>query len=154
MLYSHSNQLALRCREAATQLASLYGDFVLFSLIQQEATAGKWDVVVSAPWTSQSRASIQRVVDVLRQHLTAEDWLHTARVLTLEPDSPFVETMTRLFFAPNPGQNEAGSGLAFQETGTFIANDLIVERAIIIVAERAAPAVRITREPVRREVAA
>lgn len=146
--------LALRCREAAAQLATLYGDFVLFSLIQQEATAGKWDVVVSAPWTSQSRESIQRVVDVLRQHLTAEDWLHTARVLTLEPDSPFVETMTRLFFAPNPGQSEAGSGLALQETGTFIANDLTVERAIVIVAERAVPVARIARESVRREVAA
>ncbi len=146
--------LALRCQQAAAQIASLYGDFVLFSLIQQEATAGKWDVVASAPWTSQSRESIQRVVDVLRQHLTAEDWLHTARVLTLEPDSPFVETMTRLFFAPNPGQREAGSGLALQETGTFSANDLTVERAIIIVAERTAPVARIAREPARRKVAA
>lgn len=146
--------LALRCQKAAAQLASLYGDFVLFSLIQQEATAGKWDVVASAPWTSQSRESIQRVVDVLRQHLTAEDWLQTAKVLTLEPDNAFVEAMTRLFFAPNPGHSEAGSGLALQETGTFIANDLTVERAIIIVAERAAPAARIAREPARRKVAA
>lgn len=146
--------LALRCQKAAAQLATLYGDFVLFSLIQQEATAGKWDIVASAPWTSQSRESIQRVVDVLRQHLTAEDWLHTARVLTLEPDSPFVETMTRLFFAPNHGHNETGNGQAFQEIGTFVANDLTVERAIIIVAERAAPMVLTARQPARREVAA
>lgn len=130
--------LATRCRDAAEQLSQLYGDFALFSLVQQEETAGKWDIVVSAPWVSENRAGIQRIVDVLRQYLTAEDWLNIARVLPLRVDSPLVQTMTRIFFAPNLSRDEAGGGLMVQETSSFVTEAVTVERAFVIIADRAA----------------
>lgn len=130
--------LATRCRDAAEQLSLLYGDFALFSLVQQEETAGKWDIVVSAPWVSENRAGIQRIVDVLRQYLKAEDWFNIARVLPLRVDSPLVQTMTRIFFAPNLSQKESGGGLQIQETSSFVTEAITVERAFVIIADRAA----------------
>lgn len=100
--------LALRCRDAAEKLSRLYGGFTLFSLIQWERPAGKWDVVVSAPWLSLNGTGIQQIVDGLRPFLSPEDWLQTGSVILFSPKQSMVEAMTRRFFAPIAAETRSG----------------------------------------------
>jgi hypothetical protein len=116
--------LAEKCLQAEVSLAGEFGDFALFSLIQREATAGKWDVVVSAPWLNTNRAGIQQVVDELKLYLSAEDWLLLGSVVPLESNTSFVRTMTRMFHG----------GHQLQEIGTVQTDDFTLDRAIIITA--------------------
>lgn len=113
-------------RRAEEMLAREHGGFLLFGLFQTEETAGKWDVVASAPWLTTARPGIQQVVNGLGDYLSAEDWLKIASVVPLSPDTDFVRAMTRLF------QAEHG----IYETGPFVSGDISISRAFIITAAR------------------
>lgn len=113
-------------RLAEGALARENGEFALFGLFQREETAGKWDVVISAPWLTTDRAGIQRIVEGLARYLTATDWLKTASVVPLAPDTDFVQTMTRLFHAEHQ----------VLETGSFLTEGVSIDRAFIITANK------------------
>ena len=119
-------KLTENARRAEGALAQQHGDFLLFGLFQTEETAGKWDVVASAPWLMTARPGIQQIVDGLGNSLSAEDWLKIASIVPLNPDTSFVRTMTRLF------QVEHG----VQETGGFVSGDIHIHRAFIITANK------------------
>ena len=113
-------------RRAEEALARKHSGFLLFGLFQTEETAGKWDVVASAPWLTTARPGIQQIVDGLREQLNAADWLKIAGIVPLNPDTAFVRTMTRLF------QTEHG----MQEAGPFVSEDVYISRAFIITANQ------------------
>ena len=122
--------LAEKCRDAEKNLSEEYGGFTLFCLVQRESTAGKWDIVVSAPWLTTRMADTQRIVDGMLPFLTQEDWLRTAGVVPVEPNSDFVQTLTSLFHAEHE----------IQQTGPIYTDDVLVDRAVIITANQAAGA--------------
>jgi len=111
---------------AEAALAREQGSFLLFGLFQRETTAGKWDVVVSAPWLTTDRAGAQLIVDKLTECLTKADWLKTASVVPLPPDAAFVQSLTRRFQAEHE----------LLETGNFFTDDVSVDRAFIITANK------------------
>ena len=125
------NELTENTRRAEGMLAHEYGEFVLFGLFQREETAGKWDVLVSAPWLTNDRAGIQQIVDGLRSYLTAENWMKIGGIAPLPPDSDFVRTVARIF------------GVEHQvwESGSFEAEGIRIDRAFLITAGK-------NREPV------
>lgn len=120
--------LAEKCLDAEKKLSAEHGSFTLFGLVQTESTAGKWDVVASAPWLTTNRAGIQLIVDGLLPFLNQEDWLRTARVVPVEPNSDFVQTLTSMFHAEHE----------IQQTGPIYTDDVIVDRAVIITANQSA----------------
>jgi len=111
-------------RRAEEMLAREHGGFVLFGLFQTEETAGKWDVVASAPWLTTARPGIQQIVNGLGKYLSAEDWLKIASIVPLDPDTSYVRTITRIF------QGEHG----MQEAGAFVSEDIYINRAFVITA--------------------
>lgn len=119
-------KLTENVRRAEEMLAREHGGFLLFGLFQTEETAGKWDVVASAPWLTTARPGIQQIVNSLRDYLSAEDWLKIASIVPLSPDTGFVRTVTRLF------QAEHG----VQETSAFVSEDIYISRAFIITAAK------------------
>lgn len=116
-------------RGAEGTMAREYGEFALFGLFQTEETAGKWDVVVSAPWLTTNRAGIQRVVDGLSAFLAPGDWSKIGGVVPLPPDSEFVRTTARVI---------GGWEHKITETGSFNAGDVQVIRAVVITAGKEA----------------
>lgn len=113
-------------RRAEGALAREHGGFFLFGLFQTEETAGKWDVVASAPWLTTARPGIQQIVSGLGDYLTAEDWLKIASIVPVSPDTNFIRTMTRLFRAEHE----------VQEAGAFVSEDIYINRAFIITATK------------------
>lgn len=119
-------KLTENVRRAEEMLAREHGGFFLFGLFQTEETAGKWDVVASAPWLTTARPGIQQIVNGLEKSLSAEDWLKIAGIVPLSPDTGFVWAVTRIF------QAEHG----VQETGAFVSEDTYINRAFIITATK------------------
>lgn len=117
-------------RRAEGALVREYGGFSLFGLFQTEETAGKWDVVASAPWLTTGRPGIEPgielVVNGLRECLGAEDWLKIASIVPLSPDTAFVRTMTRLYQAEHE----------MEAAGPFVSEDPHILRAFIITASK------------------
>ena len=123
---SDTLKLSEKCRAAEKKLSEDHGGFALFSMIQREATAGKWDVVASAPWLATDRAGIQLLIDGLRPFMSPPDWLRLASTLPVAPDTEFVQSMTRRFDVEHE----------LLETGLIYTDDVTVDRAIIITANR------------------
>ncbi len=121
---SSEERLTENVRRAEGALVREYGGFLLFGLFQTEETAGKWDVVASAPWLTTGRPGIELVVNGLRECLSAEDWLKIASIVPLSPDTAFVRTMTRLFQAEHE----------MEEAGPFVTEVLHILRVFIITA--------------------
>ena len=128
--------LAEKCREAAGNLSQLYGEFSLFSLVQWERSAGKWDVVVSAPWLYLNREGIHRIAGGLEQSLSSEEWLEVASIVPFRPEASFVQTMLRIFGSRYMEQVHGFPENMIQESGAFTTHDFQVDRAFVIVANR------------------
>ena len=116
--------LAEKCRDAEVKISAEHGGFTLFALIQRESSAGKWDIVASAPWLTRRTADIQIVVDGLIPFLSQEDWLRTGGVVPIDLNTDFVQTLVELYHI------EHGTQL----TGQIFTDDVIVDRAVIITA--------------------
>ena len=128
--------LAQKCSKAAGNLSHLYGEFSLFSLVQWERSAGKWDVVVSAPWLYPNREGIQWIASVLEQSLSSEDWLEVGSIVPFRPKAPFVQAMLRIFGSRYMEQAYGFPEDIIQEAGAFTTEDFQVDRAFVIVANK------------------
>jgi len=126
MSFIGTSALAERCRDAEKKLSEEHGGFALFCMVQRESTAGKWDVVASAPWLMTDRAGIRLLGEGLLLFLSPQEWLQLASPFPVAPDTEFVQSMTRRFDVEHD----------ILETGTIYTDDVTVDRAIIITANR------------------
>lgn len=118
--------IAEKCLAAEKKLSEEHGGFALFCLVQRESTAGKWDVVASAPWLTTGMAGIRLLGEGLLAFLSPQEWLQLASPFPVAPDTEFVQSMTRRFDVEHD----------LLETGTIYTDDVTVDRAIIITANR------------------
>lgn len=116
--------LAEKCRNAEVEISEKHGGFTLFALVQRESTAGKWDIVVSAPWLTRRMADMKIILDGLMPFLSQEDWLRTAGIVPVDLNTDFVQTLVELYHV------EHGTQLA----GQIFTDEIIVDRAVIITA--------------------
>ena len=65
------------CRRVEREMSQAWGGFALFGLFERDETAGKWDILVSAPWLTTDLAGIRRVVDALVPHVSKAEWLES-----------------------------------------------------------------------------
>ena len=126
MSFIGTSAIADKCLAAEKKLSEEHGGFALFCMIQRESTAGKWDVVASAPWLTTDRAGIRLLGEGLLLFLSPQEWLQVASPFPVAPDTEFVQSMTRRFDVEHD----------LVETGTIYTDDVMVDRAIIITANR------------------
>jgi len=126
MSFVGTSAIAEKCLAAEKKLSEEHGGFALFCMVQRESTAGKWDVVASAPWLTTNMAGIRLLGEGLLLFLTRQEWLQLASPFPVAPDTEFVQSMTRRFDVEHD----------LLETGTIYTDDVTVERAIIITANR------------------
>jgi hypothetical protein len=125
-----------KIRDVERTLAKEKGGFALFVLLMPEDAGGKWDVVVSAPWTEENPRALQEVVNGVNAKLTADEVRERiARVITLKLNHPLVTTLNERVRC---------------ETGTMNAGDLVIGghnfgRACLLVSKAPEPRSRARR---------
>src|SRR5262245_32197271 len=78
-------------------LSRTHGDFELFGVVLRESLLDLWDLVVSALWLSPDKIESYRLVtDALKAALTRDEFLQFSRVVILEKDNPFLESVLGL----------------------------------------------------------
>ena len=89
--------LVKRLQAAEKAIMSAHGHFVLFVLAEREATPGKWDLLVSAPWLETNRKGVQQMVDALKIYLKPTDWVQLASITPLPPSMDYVQWIARKY---------------------------------------------------------
>lgn len=113
-----------KSRRVEREIARNWGGFSLFGLFEREQTAGKWDVLVSAPWLRTDRTGIQLIVSGFISELSQEDWLMIAGVVPLSSSSPYVQWIAQRFNV------EHGR----EEVSNTVFDGVYINRAVIITA--------------------
>jgi hypothetical protein len=82
--------------EIEKQLSKELGEFILFALVQREEAAGKWDVLISAPWVSQKgkRNVLDEIVRRFQTEGSGVDLAGISRIAVLDPTDPIVLGIT------------------------------------------------------------
>ncbi len=94
------SDLVEKLRPVERDLARDFGDFVLFALFAPEENSyERWDLVLAAPRLRHTyeRAQLQRIIDVMRQHLTLKDYIRVCRFILLPMTSPELMEITRRY---------------------------------------------------------
>ncbi len=115
-----------KCRRVEREMSQTWGGFALFGLFERDETAGKWDILVSAPWLTTDRAGIQRVVEALVPVVSKAEWLRIAGVVPLEPSSGYVQGIVRRFDVEH----------ALQEVVNTIFDGVFINHAYILTANK------------------
>ncbi len=106
-------QLLDKLTRLEQEFASNYGAFSLFALMLREEANDRWDLVVSATWLEQINTNpvttiFSKSLGIYRpnhdsfffrlgQVLTSDELIMLSRVVTLAPDTSFVQTMNKLY---------------------------------------------------------
>ena len=78
-------------------IADEKGGIVLFSLFVREESIGKWDVVISAPWTRENWPEpLDYVIGVTHSRLTPAEIISLSAFFLLEPSEPFVREVNQM----------------------------------------------------------
>lgn len=77
------SNLAENIAEVARDLASANGSLNLFAVLEREDLVGRWDIVVSAPWAKEDKATLQTIAAAIRRHVPAQDIINLARIVIL-----------------------------------------------------------------------
>ena len=111
--------IARKFQAAEKKVAEERGEFVLFGIFEQEEMPGRWNLIASAAWLTNSLVGINELIDLLRKNMDTGDWKVISRIVPLDPSSEFVEWVTshytlnhQLEEVYSPGVAETGAGHA------------------------------------------
>ena len=111
--------IARKLRHAEEKVAEECGGFFLFGLFERQEMPGRWDLVASASWLTTDRNGIGELIALLRKNMDTGDWKVVSKVLTLDPDTEFVQWVTTHYIfhhqveeVYNPGLSDAAVGHA------------------------------------------
>ena len=115
-----------KLRQIEIEISTEKGHFSLFALIEREDSFGKWDVVVSANWSSDSeKAVINNIASKIHNVLTKEEQLMLSRIVVLPPSDPLVQNLNLI------GVEHGSVKLS---NNTF--NGIVVKEAFLITSKR------------------
>lgn len=84
--------LVPKMQQVLAEIEAERGGVALFALFERADSAGKWDVVVAAPWVRPSEKDAREyVIRKIRPKLTVFELLALSRVIVLMPEEPFVQ---------------------------------------------------------------
>jgi hypothetical protein len=120
-----------KCRQVEQEMSQTWGSFALFGLFEREETAGKWDILVSAPWLTTGLAGTQRIVDALLPVVSKAEWLRIAGIIALESSSSYVQWIAQRFTVQHDLQEAANTffdGVPINHAYIITANKTAVQR--------------------------
>lgn len=83
------NDFVRDLQKVERSLSEEKGTFNLFALFLREDAAGKWDLLVAAPWVEQHKAqALKRVTEELRKTLSKNELLKLSRLVLIDRDNP------------------------------------------------------------------
>ena len=77
------NELANKVAAVEKQIASERGPVNLFALLEREDLTDRWDLVVSASWAREDKATLQYIAEAVKRHLSPQDMVALARIVIL-----------------------------------------------------------------------
>ena len=81
-------------RRAEETISQTGHAFTLFGLFEREDISGKFDVVASAPWLSDDRASLNLLAELVRQAIGNDNWWTSiGRFVVLPESAPLVKAV-------------------------------------------------------------
>lgn len=94
------NELVKDLQKIERSLSEEKGMFNLFALFLLENGAGKWDLLVAAPWTEKNKGvALKRVATKVQKTLSTKDLLKLARVVIIDQDNPGLADVQRAVHA-------------------------------------------------------
>ena len=119
-------------RKVEEEISKERGDFTLFGLFEKIDIFGKYDLVVSAPWLQDDRASAHLLFGLIRASIGNDRWFTKVRVGQIVPENgPFAEAVYEAL--PN-GPIRHG----FKRITNFFYDGEIIRDAVIITAMKEA----------------
>ncbi len=101
------------------------GPFILFTvIIRENAPAGRWEIVLSAPWITNEKSFLDEFIPALRQSLSEDNLKGLSRIVVLDPDEPFIQNFLQWF---KPGE-------FVTELQDAVVNGIPIKRAYLIAA--------------------
>lgn len=77
------NTLPDKVRRVEADIAKEKGSLNLFALLEREDLHDRWDLVISAPWARNDKATLQYIADIIKRHLAPEEMTLLARMVIL-----------------------------------------------------------------------
>ena len=71
------------------------GDFSFFALFEREDVPNRWDLLISAPWTTDEEQTLEYMFKKIKRHLGPEALISLARIIVLDPTAPQVREFVR-----------------------------------------------------------
>jgi hypothetical protein len=81
--------------EAEQEIARSNGAFSLFGLFRHEESPDRLDLILAAPWLKTNRSALLQIAPSLPK-LTPEEGRLIGRIVTMEPDAPFVQEINEV----------------------------------------------------------
>ena len=79
-------------------VAEKRGDFSLFALFLREDSPDRWDLLVAAPWASQSmNETVEYLVNEIKSQLGSQELINLSRIIVLDPHNLEVQEFTKAF---------------------------------------------------------
>lgn len=90
------NDFVKNLQKIERSLSAEEGMFNLFALfLLEERSAGKWDLLVAAPWTERNKGDALKRVCKKVQKLSMKDLLKLSRVIIIDQDNPGLADLQR-----------------------------------------------------------
>jgi hypothetical protein len=90
------NKIVKKLVQAEREMASEKGQFLLFALFLREDAPDLWDVVVSGPWVTKSKAdSLKYISKKLRSALNPNELVKLSRIVLIEQDNPALAALQK-----------------------------------------------------------
>lgn len=123
------NQLASKIQQVERDISEEKGPLYLCALLEpHDGLHDTWDLLISAPWATFNRATIDYLVTVIKRHLTTADLQRLDGIDILQPNEHPVQAITERYDVEH-GQVEILDAVYM---------DLDVRRGYIITSRRAA----------------
>jgi hypothetical protein len=88
------NQLASKIQQVERDISEEKGPLYLCALLEpQDGLYDRWDLVISAPWATFNRATIDYLITVIRRHLTPDEQKRLDGIDILQPHEHPVRTI-------------------------------------------------------------
>lgn len=73
------------------------GGFFLFALLAREDLPDRWDLVFSAPWSTNANDAVEYIVAEIKSKLGAPELTNLSRIVFVQPTDPAVLAINRAF---------------------------------------------------------